>query len=186
MSRVEEAMRRATTMPRLAGASVPPTERAAERVDGSVLQLYAPEERSLPPTTASGQQLDVSRPENAAEVVIAPQVDPAFRGKLVPDGGVSPVSIEQYRRLAATMHHIQAEQGLRRLMVSSASPREGKTLTVVNLALTLSESYGRRVLLIDADLRRPSVHRVFGIANRGGLSQAIQSDSMELRTLRVS
>jgi Mrp family chromosome partitioning ATPase len=43
-------------------------------------------------------------------------------------------------------------------MVTSAVPREGKTLTVVNLALTLSESYGRRVLLVDADLRRPSIH----------------------------
>ena len=75
------------------------------------------------------------------------------------------------------MHHIQVEQGLRHLMVSSASPREGKTLTIVNLALTLSASYGRRVLLIDADLRRPSIHEVFGIPNKHGLSHAIWSTS---------
>ncbi len=47
------------------------------------------------------------------------------------------------------------------MMVTSAMPREGKTLTVTNLALTLSASYRRRVLLIDADLRRPSLHEVF-------------------------
>ncbi|HMD35974.1 MAG TPA: CpsD/CapB family tyrosine-protein kinase [Vicinamibacterales bacterium] len=102
------------------------------------------------------------------------------------DAAVSPVSVEQYRRLAATMHHTQAEQNLKHLMVTSAAPKEGKTLTIVNLALTLSESYERRVLLIDADLRRPSVHTVFGISNKYGLSHAIQSDPMELRTSRVS
>ena len=69
-----------------------------------------------------------------------------------------PASREQYRRLAATLHHAQAEHGLKVVMVASAVPGEGKTLTATNLALTLSESYQRRVLLIDADLRRPSLH----------------------------
>ena len=44
-------------------------------------------------------------------------------------------------------------------------PGEGKTLTATNLALTLSESYKRQVLLIDADLRRPSVHEMFQVPN---------------------
>ena len=47
-------------------------------------------------------------------------------------------------------------------MIASALAGEGKTLTAANLALTLSESYQRSVLLIDADLRRPSLHTVFG------------------------
>ena len=50
-------------------------------------------------------------------------------------------------------------------MVASAVPAEGKTLTATNLALTLSHSFDRRVLLIDADLRRPSVHEMFGLPN---------------------
>ena len=56
-------------------------------------------------------------------------------------------------------------------------PREGKTLTVTNLALTLSESYRRRVLLIDADLRRPSLHEVFRLPKTIGLSEALRSGS---------
>ena len=66
------------------------------------------------------------------------------------------------------LHDIQLQQGLKTLMLTSALPAEGKTLTTVNLALTLSESYARRVLIVDADLRWPSVHKVFGLAERCG------------------
>ena len=51
--------------------------------------------------------------------------------------------------------------GLRVVMIASAVPGEGKTLTATNLALTLSESYQAPVLLIDADLRKPALHDVF-------------------------
>jgi capsular exopolysaccharide synthesis family protein len=54
-------------------------------------------------------------------------------------------------------------------MVTSAVPSEGKTLTATNLALTLSESYQRRVLLIDADLRRPRMREMFGLPAGEGL-----------------
>jgi protein-tyrosine kinase len=121
-----------------------------------------------------------------SDVMVMPRFSEAYRDKLVIDPSASIASIEQYRRLAATLHHLQAEQGLGRLMVSSALPREGKTLTVVNLALTLSESYGRRVLLIDADLRHPSVHEVFGIRGRHGLCDALRSERAQFHFSRVS
>ena len=69
-------------------------------------------------------------------------------------------------------------------MVTSAVPNEGKTLTVVNLALTLSESCKRRVLLIDADLRRPFVHQVFRLPNARGLSDVLRSEPGEVRLCR--
>jgi len=89
------------------------------------------------------------------------------------------VSLEQYRRLAAVLHDIQSQQGLKTLMLTSALPAEGKTLTTVNLALTLSESYARRVLIVDADLRWPSVHRLFGLPNDAGLSEALLNTGTE-------
>jgi capsular exopolysaccharide synthesis family protein len=98
----------------------------------------------------------------------------AIEGKVVVDQGTSSVSVEQYRRLAATLHGLQVGSGLRTIMVTSALPRDGKTLTTTNLALTLSESYRRRVLLIDADLRRPSIHEVFGLSNNVGLSDGLR------------
>jgi len=70
---------------------------------------------------------------------------------------------EHYRQLGATLHHAQAETGLKVNHGEQRPPRKkGKTLTAHQTsALTLSESYQRNVLLIDADLRRPSLDEVF-------------------------
>ena len=92
-------------------------------------------------------------------------------------GTSSTVSIEQYRRLAAMLHEEQVDSGLKVVMLTSALPGEGKTLTAVNVGLTLSESYARRVLIIDADLRVPSVHATFGVPNGRGLSDAIRGEA---------
>jgi receptor protein-tyrosine kinase len=82
--------------------------------------------------------------------------------------------IEQYRRLAATLHHAQLRTGNHTVMIASAIEAEGKTLTATNVALTLSHSYRRRVLLVDADLRRPSIHTLFSLDNRIGLRDMLK------------
>ena len=102
-------------------------------------------------------------------------VDRRLTGKLVADETMAPGCREQYRRLAAVLHHAQAVNGMKVVMIASAVAGEGKTLTATNLALTFSESYQRRVLLIDGDLRRPSVHVVFGIQSVPGLSEGLTS-----------
>ena len=86
-------------------------------------------------------------------------------------------SVEQYRRLAARLHLAQAQRGTKTVMISSALPGEGKTLTAANIALTLSHSYKRRVLLIDGDLRRPWVHELFSVPNVSGLNDGIRSQN---------
>ena len=100
--------------------------------------------------------------------------DPQLVGKLLSTEGFSGAALEQYRKLAATLHHAQSERGIKVIMTASALPGEGKSLTAVNLALTLSESYRKRVLLVDADLRRPTVQRVFGLPPIGGLNEGLK------------
>jgi protein-tyrosine kinase len=119
-------------------------------------------------------------PEERPRPVIAPpeRITPlkfgaADRHKLVLDSGVDHALIEQYRQLAAAMHHAQKASGLCSVMITSAMPAEGKTLTSTNLALTLSESYQRRVLLIDADLRRPRMREVFALPTTEGLTDSL-------------
>jgi len=90
-----------------------------------------------------------------------------------PEG--DPGLIEQFRRLAATLHHAQQANGLRSVMVTSAAPGDGKTLTAVNLALVLAESYRYNVLLVDADLRRPSIPSVVDLSDGSGLSEALRA-----------
>src|SRR5262245_8289896 len=96
------------------------------------------------------------------------------------------IGVEQYRRLAASLHDAQIAKGLKVVTVTSALPRDGKTLTTVNLALTLSESYSRRVLVIDADLRRPAVHQILGLRNRAGLNEVLHGEIQELPFITVS
>jgi capsular exopolysaccharide synthesis family protein len=101
------------------------------------------------------------------------QLDASLVGKIVIDDEIAPASREQYRRMAATLHHAQASHGLKVVMVTSALMGEGKTLTAANLALTLSESYKKNVLLIDGDLRRPGLHTLFKIDSSPGLSEGL-------------
>lgn len=101
------------------------------------------------------------------------RVDEGAAEKLVVDDRMPDTSREQYRRLAALLHAGQEANGLKVVMIGSAVPGEGKTLTASNLALTLSESYQRRVLLIDADLRRPSMERLFGLKGSAGLADGL-------------
>jgi capsular exopolysaccharide synthesis family protein len=113
--------------------------------------------------------------------------DPSLANKLVTSSTASPTLIEQYRRLAATLHHAQLVSNVRSIMITSALPDDGKTLTATNLALTLSESYRRNVLLVDADLRRPALHDVFRVPNVSGLTEGLKATGAEpLNVLRIT
>lgn len=98
-------------------------------------------------------------------------------GRLVISPDAAPTAIEQYRRLGAVMYQAQANRRIKTAMVTSAFAAEGKSLSTANIALTLSESYRRRVLLIDADLRRPTLHDTFQIPNLAGVSDWLKGDA---------
>lgn len=109
---------------------------------------------------------------------------PALVEKVVAANGAPTVALEQYRRLAGRLHQWQLDHDGKLIMMVSAVAGEGKTLTSVNLALTLSGSYKRRVLLIDCDLRRPTVHAVFQIAGTPGVADIITRG--EIPVVRVT
>lgn len=196
MSRIDEAMRRA------AGDALEVTEavgtgdrraQGTETPDISVLSrtlfpIEMPDPRRGHPavivpaaTTARPRSTDV--PAKQTPVSILERMDPRVAQKVVVDRRVMPASLEQYRRLAASLHHAQAARGIKVVMIASAVPGEGKTLTASNLALTFSESYERSVLLIDGDLRKPGLHAVFGLDNSYGLADGLTA--MEERKLPV-
>jgi len=80
---------------------------------------------------------------------------------------------EAYRTLRTNLQFSAlSTKGPHVLLVASASPREGKTTTVGNLGVVLAQA-GSRVCLIDSDLRRPSLHRLFGLGNAMGLTTAL-------------
>ncbi len=93
----------------------------------------------------------------------------------------SPIA-EAYRVLRTNLRFTGIENPSGALLVTSAGPGEGKTTTAANLAVTLAQS-GRRVILIDADLRRPSIHKVFALSNEIGLSSLFLGDAPSLESV---
>jgi capsular exopolysaccharide synthesis family protein len=112
--------------------------------------------------------------------------NPAYLDKLAFGEQSRPEIREGFRKIAAALYRVRELRPIKVVMVVSAVPGEGKTLTAVNLALTLSESYQSRVLLVDADLRRPSVHRVFGLPNTAGLKERLVAAVDELLPIPVT
>lgn len=83
----------------------------------------------------------------------------------------SPVS-EAYRVLRTNIQYSSIDKPIKTILVTSSGPSEGKTTTIANTAITFAQS-GSRVLLIDADLRKPRVHKVFNLSNKVGLSNLL-------------
>jgi len=148
--------------------------------------VVAPVSAPVPaaPATSDGQPARAGEKEPS----LFRHIDARFATKTVVDESMMPVSREQYRRLAAALHQAQRTNGCKVVMVASAAVGEGKTLTAANLALTLSESYRRNVLVVDGDLRRPSMHTLFQIDGAPGLSDGLtgNQDDPKLPLHRLS
>jgi capsular exopolysaccharide synthesis family protein len=88
---------------------------------------------------------------------------------------VSPQSLaaEQYRLLRTRVRQAERGRTIRTIVVTSPSQGDGKSLTAANLALAMAQEFHQRVLLIDADFRRPSIARLFGLHGRTGLSDVL-------------
>lgn len=171
MSRIDEALRR--------------VEGAGGRLELDASEPGQPPAWAMPGTSESsgGAQWPMLGEPQPGEPGALDQRGPearlsissGWRERLATGSDGDPALVEQFRRLAGTLHHARQMHGLRSVMVTSAGPNDGKTLTSINLALVLAESYRYRVLLVDADLRRPSITNVVEIAEGTGLSEALSS-----------
>lgn len=87
----------------------------------------------------------------------------------------SPIS-EAYRTLRTNLDFAGLDRTLKTLVITSAGVSEGKSTTLANLAVVSAQA-GRRVILVDADLRRPSLHQIFGLSNEAGLTTMMMDDA---------
>jgi capsular exopolysaccharide synthesis family protein len=181
MSRVDEARRRAAELASQGTVSrvdvlrpLPLSDTARLTIDAFPLEPRTfpsddghVEPCAAPRTPSGGVRIDEARDVNVEEPNPASSPRPdrqatdALPHKFIGATGMSQASEEQYHLLAAALHNMQLAKSLKVIMVVSAVAGEGKTLTAANLALTFSESYQRRVLLVDADLRHPMLQDVF-------------------------
>lgn len=95
--------------------------------------------------------------------------------------------IEEFRALRTRLNHLQSKQPVRTVVITSASPAEGKSFAAANLALAEAQLAGNRVLLCDFDFRRPVVHKLFQTDRGPGLTDYLLGRvSLELAMRRVA
>jgi capsular exopolysaccharide synthesis family protein len=162
-------------------AAVQTVDYAAQSVDGSSALNPSPFTQApfMPPMEPTAAPLP--GPTQAATVSAAPAafegrtahatLHPALVSAIAPH---SPVA-EQYRAIRSriTQHE---DQALRTVMVTSPGEGEGKSITAANLALAMAQEFQRRVVLVDADLRGPSVHALFGLEGGPGLAEVLAGE----------
>ena len=83
------------------------------------------------------------------------------------------LAAEQYRSLRTRIKNAEHGRAVRSIIITSPNKGDGKSLTAANLALTMAQEFQQRVLLVDGDLRRPTIHRLFGIGDVPGLSDVL-------------
>ena len=99
--------------------------------------------------------------------------------------GLAPNSLaaEQYRQLRTRLAHAENAHALRSVLITSPQKGEGKSITAANLALTMAQELQRHVVIVEADLRKPSLQQLFGLTPGPGLAEVL-SGAADLRLRR--
>lgn len=122
------------------------------------------------------------------EVLLArcPQLEwkPDLTTMLFMNGSDGAAGTEEYRTLRSRLYHLRERMELKTVLVTSALPQEGKSFTAANLAQVLARQHGRRVLLVDGDLRAPRLHEMLGTSGGPGLSDYLQKRNDEFSIIQ--
>jgi capsular exopolysaccharide synthesis family protein len=93
------------------------------------------------------------------------------------------LAAEKFRFLAVRLRQLQQRRPLKKLLITSTTPNEGKSLVAANLVCTLASRRQQRTLLLEGDLRRPSLQDQFGLGRISGLSEYLQGAIDAMRTI---
>ena len=187
MSRVHDALRRASQ-----DRSAPPRQSRTERIQPraeepvSAAQLETPNIPAPPPVAPPppappsysslpvrmGSDVEISREDMEVVIHAAHQIpyNPQKDALVVNIMQPREAPAEEFRTLRTRLNHLQSTQPLHTLVITSASPAEGKSFTAANLAISQAQLAGKRVLLADFDFRRPTVNATFQIPGQLGLT----------------
>lgn len=155
--------------PRAVTPSTAPTQ-AIEPPPTAVVPIIPPPSR---PRIVREQQIEhqkIKLEQTNADLVVIAERSPAS---------------EQFAGLRAKLMVLRREQNLGTFCVTSSVMNEGKTFVSTNLALTLASESERGGIIIDCDLRNPSVHKMFGIRDAIGLSEYLQSDEIDIDSIII-
>jgi protein-tyrosine kinase len=152
----------------------PPAAVIPPRVDGTsaIDSSFAPPAVSVPVAAPPATPTPVSLAPVDVRTATA-TLHPLLVAAIEPHSDVA----ERYRSIRARISHREEVMPMRTLMVTSPGAGAGKSLTVANLALTMAQEFQRRVVVVDADLRGPSVHSLFGLESAPGLAEVLAGEA---------
>ena len=138
-------------------------------------------ERQKKESTLKAERIPVGRPDEPFKK--EPETPPAkkilipssFNHKLVVVTAPDSFEAENFKLLRAQIMFKRDRKKSRTIMVTSAIPGEGKTFVAANLAVSIALGIDEHVLLVDCDLRRPDLHKMFGLSNAGGLREYLSA-----------
>src|SRR5438034_11548890 len=120
---------------------------------------------------------ELDQPIPSAPVVIKPDA------RLVCLTQKDSLAAEKFRFLAVRLRQLQQNRAVKKLLVTSTIPEEGKSMISANLALSLARKKRQRVLLLEGDLRRPTLYESFGLRSLPGVSEWLKSGSSEIKNI---
>ncbi|MEO6726640.1 MAG: CpsD/CapB family tyrosine-protein kinase, partial [Blastocatellia bacterium] len=117
------------------------------------------------------------------EIPVEPIVQSRIHPRLILLTDPQTPECEQYRTLRTQLFHAAEKKPLQTVTITSTLAGEGKTSTVINLALAIAQSKEKRVLVIDGDLRRPNVAAYLGVRAKTGLGEVLSGEAELLDTI---
>jgi protein-tyrosine kinase len=181
MSRIHEALLRAEQERAASQGNIvqPPFTGAPGEISAFANEIAAGREIAAMPAFGNAFGLDALLAQSVQQ-----QWQPDAATMLFLNGGEAGQGTEEFRTLRSRLYSLREKMTLKTILVTSALPREGKSFTSANLAQVMVRQHGRRVLLIDADLRGPRLHQMLGTAIGPGLSEYLQGKSSEFSIMQ--
>lgn len=147
----------------------------AER-DSNISVLAAPAEVALPepasmsPASPSDQYQDVFSQFQTLDAALPAQ------NRLVSFNDEQSLAAEAFRLLGVRLQHLRRDRTLRKVLITSTIPQEGKSTVASNLACTLALKTQQKVVLVEGDLRRPALSQEFGLGRNPGLCECLEHE----------
>lgn len=189
MSRIHEALKKAEQERVTSQGGAPQPNHATE----SAMPTEEPSLEVMPGYPSNGGvPLTSAMPSFASPFNLDTLMARCVPGTWAPDastmlffnGDDNAPGIEEFRTLRSRLYSAREKMTLKKVLVTSALPKEGKSFTAANLAQVLARQHGRRVLLVDGDLRGPRLHMMLGTPSSPGLADYLLGESDEFSIMQ--